>query len=123
MPAPPPFAARPEASGTGPPPRSPWNRLAGRRRRRRLAAGFSTTHLAAQLGVSQSKISKLELGQVPAKPGDVRAGAPATGADAEETAALVEEAEAALLSAKGWGLQGPGWLGGQQRVPSPRPGS
>ncbi len=115
MPAPPPFPARFEASGTGPPPPSPRARLAGRLRRRRLAAGLSTTRLAVQLGISQSKASKLELGQVPAKPDDVRAWAQMTGADAEETTALVEEAEAALLSARGWGLQGPGWLGGQQR--------
>ncbi|MGH7882535.1 MAG: helix-turn-helix domain-containing protein [Candidatus Dormibacteraceae bacterium] len=70
--------------------------------RLRLRAGLSTYQLAKQLGISQSKVSKLENGRVSASLDNVRAWALATGATAEQVPDLLRHAEAALTEAIAW---------------------
>lgn len=68
----------------------------------RLNANLSTTQLAAQLGWSQSKVSKTELGRTLPEPDDVAAWAIATGADAETREELVGIADMAAVQLTEW---------------------
>ena len=77
-------------------------RLASALRDLRTDAGLSTTQLANQLGWSQSKVSKTELGRSLPQPGDVETWARATGAGAELRGELVEIASRAALQATEW---------------------
>lgn len=86
----------------------PGNPMAQRRlvaeelRRLRLAAGLSGEQLATRIGVSQSKISKIENLRRSAPVADVRAWAQATGASEATIAQLAERATAALTEATTW---------------------
>ncbi len=67
----------------------------------RADAGLSTTHLAEQLGWSQSKVSKTELGRTTPSPEDAEAWARATGASSatrEELRVLAERAATRLTA-------------------------
>ncbi len=64
-------------------------RLAGRLRRLRKAAGLSGTLLGEQLGWTQSKISKIENGRTTPSDRDIIEWAKATNADADEMAELL----------------------------------
>ncbi len=77
-------------------------RLAATLRDLRARAGLSTTQLANQLGWSQSKVSKTELGRSLPQPGDVEAWVRAIGIGAELCAELVEIAARAALQATEW---------------------
>jgi transcriptional regulator with XRE-family HTH domain len=70
-----------------------WPRLAGELQQLREAAGLTTRELADQLGVSQSKVTKLENARTVPSVEDVRAWATATNAPAEQAARLVELVE------------------------------
>lgn len=77
-------------------------RLAEALRRLRARAGLSTTELARRTHMSQSKVSRLELGRSrPAVP-DVVRWADATGATAEERATLTAWAEALATEVSPW---------------------
>lgn len=71
-------------------------------RRLRSSAGLSTYELAARLGWSQSKVSKMERGQTAADPDDVAAWARVAGADPATTASLVVRAEDAASQMRAW---------------------
>lgn len=71
-------------------------------RRLRIAAGLSGEALGEQIGVSQSKVSKVENAHRRPTVADVQAWARVTGADEELTAQLVEQAEAVLTQATSW---------------------
>lgn len=77
-------------------------RLAASMRDLRNRARLSTYELAAILGWSQSKVSKMERGQVPAEPSDVAAWARATGAAQEISNDLVVLAELTANQARSW---------------------
>jgi transcriptional regulator with XRE-family HTH domain len=78
-------------------------RLATALQQLREAAGLTTYQLANQLGVSQSKVSKIENARVAVRDVDtVDAWARATGASPEKTRELVERAELALTEAVSW---------------------
>jgi transcriptional regulator with XRE-family HTH domain len=68
----------------------------------REVAGLTTYQLANRLGVSQSKISKIENARVAVSVRDVEAWARATGASPEKSTELVERAELALTEAVNW---------------------
>jgi len=68
----------------------------------RRAAGLSGEQLASELGVSQSKVSRIELGQSVPAVADVERWAAASRASAEQTAQLLELAEAAGTEAVAW---------------------
>jgi transcriptional regulator with XRE-family HTH domain len=72
------------------------DRLAAALRALRREFGLSTTVLASNLGWSQAKVSRTELGQTRPKPLDVDKWARATGADDAQRRELVELAEQAL---------------------------
>lgn len=77
-------------------------RLAEALRRLRVRAGLSGEELGRQIGLTQSKVSRLELGRsVPAVPDVVRWGE-ATGASPEERAQLVELAEELATDVIAW---------------------
>jgi transcriptional regulator with XRE-family HTH domain len=76
--------------------------LATRLRELREDAGLSTTRLAAQLGWSQSKVSKIENRRTKPSVDDVRAWAAATGATAEVTAELTNIAESIQVASIIW---------------------
>lgn len=85
------------------------NRLAAELRRLRQAAGLSTYALADLIGVSQSKVFKMETGRTAARPADVEAWARATGSSSGEIGRLVERAERARTEAVAWrGAMGQG---------------
>src|SRR6266536_2596741 len=71
-------------------------RLAAELRRLRLNAGLSTHQVAAAIGVSQSKVSKIENGHRSASIPDVRAWAAAVGLTGSRVDELVDLAERAL---------------------------
>lgn len=71
-------------------------------RRLRAQAGLSTYELAARLGWSQSKVSKMERGQTAADPDDVATWARVAGADSNTIADLVTRAEAAANQMGTW---------------------
>jgi transcriptional regulator with XRE-family HTH domain len=68
----------------------------------REVAGLTTYQLAGRLGVSQSKVSKIENARVAVSVHDVGAWARATGASPERTTELIERAELALTEAVNW---------------------
>jgi transcriptional regulator with XRE-family HTH domain len=70
-----------------------WPRLAGELQQLRETAGLTTRQLADQLGVSQSKVTKLENARTVPTAEDVQAWAAATNAPAARTAQLAELAE------------------------------
>jgi transcriptional regulator with XRE-family HTH domain len=83
----------------------------------RARAGFSTYELAARLGWSQSKVSKMERGETAADPGDVAAWAGAAGADADTAAGLVTQAEAAAGQMRSWqAVHGQGLASRQREI-------
>jgi transcriptional regulator with XRE-family HTH domain len=71
-------------------------RLAAELRRLRLNAGLSTHQVAAAIGVSQSKVSKIENGHRGASIPDVRAWAKAVGVTSDRVEELVDLAERSL---------------------------
>lgn len=75
------------------------DRLASELRRLRTAAGLSTYKLAERLGMSQSKVTRIETGRAGAAVADVDAWAKATGATAGQVSALAQHAERALTEA------------------------
>ncbi len=77
-------------------------RLATRLQQLREVAGLTTYQLASRLGVSQSKVSKIENARVAVSVRDVEAWARATGVSPEKTTELVERAELALTEAVNW---------------------
>lgn len=68
----------------------------------RARAKLSTYELAARLGWSQSKVSKMERGQTAADPDDVAAWARLAGADPGTIAGLVARAEDAASQMRTW---------------------
>lgn len=72
-------------------------RLAAALRDLRRQAGLSGEALGAALGVSQSKVSRLERGQGLPEPAEAEAWAAATGASADQRAQLAELVEAAAV--------------------------
>ena len=77
-------------------------RLATRLQQLREVAGLTTYQLASRLGVSQSKVSKIENARVAVSVRDVEAWARATSVSPEKTTELVERAELALTEAVNW---------------------
>ncbi len=77
-------------------------RLAASLRGLRSRARLSTYELAAALGWSQSKVSKMERGQVPAEPTDVAAWARATGAAPDVANDIAALAEVTANQARSW---------------------
>jgi transcriptional regulator with XRE-family HTH domain len=90
-------------------------RLAGALRELRASAKLSTYELAARLGWSQSKVSKMERGQTAADPDDVAAWARAAGASDAVTADLVADAEMAVNQMRSWRAVHGGGLASRQR--------
>jgi transcriptional regulator with XRE-family HTH domain len=91
--------------------------LAAALRNLRARAGFSTYELAARLGWSQSKVSKMERGETAADPGDVAAWAGAADADADAAAGLVAQAEAAAGQMRSWqAVHGQGLASRQREI-------
>jgi transcriptional regulator with XRE-family HTH domain len=77
-------------------------RLAGELQRLREAAGLTTYELGDRLGVSQSKVSKIENARVAVSVADVRAWLSAVGASASKSTELAQRAEQALTEAVTW---------------------
>lgn len=75
-------------------------------RRLRVNAGISGEEIAARMGISQSRVSRIELGQQSVAPGTVEQWAKAVGAADTDLANLVELAEAAATQAIAWGRRG-----------------
>ncbi len=90
-------------------------RLGSALRRLRLRADLTGEQLAQQAGMSQSKVSRIELGQSAAAVADVERWAQATGASDDERAELLELAEAAVTETIAWRTVGDRGLGGLQR--------
>ncbi|MGH8885713.1 MAG: helix-turn-helix domain-containing protein [Egibacteraceae bacterium] len=83
--------------------RSPSRRRLGAALRRlRIAAGLPGEQLAERLSVSQSQVSRVELGQTVANPDLVDRWATLCGADDEQRAGLVDAAEAVTVEATAW---------------------
>ncbi len=87
----------------------PFGELSTQRRRLgealravRANAGLSGEQLAKQLGISQSRVSRIELGQQAASADLVRRWAEVTGAPEDRVAELVESAETAGTEAVVW---------------------
>jgi transcriptional regulator with XRE-family HTH domain len=78
------------------------HRLAGDLRRLRQGAELSGYELARRLGISQSKVSKIEHGRAAVSVAEVEAWARATGAKTQQVARLAERAERALSEAVSW---------------------
>jgi transcriptional regulator with XRE-family HTH domain len=76
--------------------------LAGTLRDLRRAAGLSGEALGREIGASQSKVSRLELGQLVPSPSDVERWAKATGATTEQQTQLLELTEAVTTEAVAW---------------------
>lgn len=76
--------------------------LAATLRHLRHRADLSGEQLAELLGVSQSKVSRVENGRTVPSVADVQAWARACGAPTETVEALMERAEAALTEARTW---------------------
>lgn len=74
-------------------------RLGSALRRLRLRADLTGEQLAEQAGMSQSKVSRIELGQSAATVADIERWAQMTGASDDERAELVELAEATVTEA------------------------
>lgn len=85
--------------GEGPPQR---RRLAAALRRLRLDSGLSTTELAERLGVSQSKVSRLELGRSTPTAADVDVWARVTEAPADVRRDLLARVEPVGVEAVEW---------------------
>jgi transcriptional regulator with XRE-family HTH domain len=71
-------------------------------RRLRVAAGFSGEQIAGRTGISQSRVSRIELGQQSIPVAVAETWAKAAGADGEALAALIELAEAAATQTSSW---------------------
>lgn len=76
--------------------------LAARLRKLREDAGLSTTRLAADLGWSQSKVSKIENRRTKPSVNDVRVWSAATGAPADVSAELMNVAESIQVASIIW---------------------
>lgn len=90
-------------------------RLGSALRRLRLRADLTGEQLAERTGMSQSKVSRIELGQSAAAVTDVERWAEATGASDDERADLVELAESAVTETIAWRTVRDRGLGGRQR--------
>ncbi len=77
-------------------------RLAEALRGLRRAAGLSGELLAEQAGISQSKVSRIELGLSVPSPSDVERWAKQTGASEQQRVTLLELTEAAATEAVAW---------------------
>lgn len=77
-------------------------RLAADLRRLRRLAGVSGRNLARQLGISQSKVSRIESGHTLPSRAEVIAWAEALGASADAVSALTTLAESALVDVRSW---------------------
>lgn len=75
-------------------------------RRLRADAGMSGEQIAARVGVSQSRVSRIELGQQSVAPAIVELWAKVAGATGADLASLVELAETAATQAVAWGKRG-----------------
>jgi len=75
-------------------------------RRLRANASMSGEQIAARLGISQSRVSRIELGQQAVAPGAVELWAKAADATGADLASLIELAEAAATQAVAWGKRG-----------------
>lgn len=89
-------------------------RLAATLRHLRHRADLSGDQLATLLGVSQSKISRIENGRTPPSVADVQAWARACGAPDETVEVLIGRAEEALTEARTWRKELAGGLGAKQ---------
>jgi len=76
-----------------------WPRLGAELQRLREAAGLTTRQLAERLGISQSKVTKIENARTIPSAEDVRAWASAAGASPGQAAQLLELAERAHTEA------------------------
>ncbi|MEY9210953.1 helix-turn-helix transcriptional regulator [Thermobifida halotolerans] len=81
----------------------------------RLDSGRSGEQLAAALGWSQSKISKIERGRTRPSRGDAESWARTCGADTAALSRVAELAEAALVEARHWRASHRGGLARRQR--------
>jgi transcriptional regulator with XRE-family HTH domain len=82
---------------------SPWRRSLGAALRRlRTAAGLSGEQIAERTGLSQSRVSRIELGQQSVPVAVVETWARAAGAEGEDLAAVIELAEAAATQTSSW---------------------
>ncbi|WP_434742446.1 helix-turn-helix domain-containing protein [Micromonospora sp. SH-82] len=90
--------------------------LASRLRELRDDAGLSTTRLAAELGWSQSKVSKIENRRTKPSVDDVRAWANATGAPADVAAELMDIAESVQVASIIWDRNLSGGRAAHQRT-------
>jgi transcriptional regulator with XRE-family HTH domain len=77
-------------------------RLAQALKRLRVAADLSTYELAERLGLSQSRVSRVENARSPARVAEVERWATATGASAEQREELTEWAAEGLTAATPW---------------------
>lgn len=77
-------------------------RLAASLRRIRLRSGISTTELGRRIGLTQSKVSRMERGRAPLIVSEVSRWAAAVGATDEESADLVVQAEAVATELSTW---------------------
>lgn len=92
-------------------------RLGAALRRLRTAAGLSGEQLAREVGISQSQVSRIELGHQAASVDVVKRWAQACGASAEVLAELTEWAEGAAFEAVAWNkAMGRGLVGLQEDV-------
>jgi transcriptional regulator with XRE-family HTH domain len=92
-------------------------RLGAALRRLRTGTGFSGEQIAREVGVSQSQVSRIELGHQAASVDVVRRWAQACGASADVLAELTEWAEGATFEAVAWNkAMGRGLAGLQQDV-------
>jgi transcriptional regulator with XRE-family HTH domain len=101
------------SEGQAPEPRPQRARLGQELQRLRMLAGLSGTQLANALGLSQSRVSRIERGQAPLTLAQVNAWADATGASEERrtlvlylTEAVVNEVITHAERFEGWGLAG-----------------
>src|SRR2546430_1414219 len=90
--------------------------LSGRLRELREAAGLSTTRLAAELGWSQSKVSKIENGRTKPAVSDVEAWLTAVSAPADERGRLLDMAECIQVASVIWDRSLIGGRAGHQRA-------
>lgn len=85
---------------------APRRELGAALRQLRSAAGISGQQLAERLAISQSRVSRIELGQQPADPALVARWLQAVAAPPADTARVTQLANVAATHAAAWGKQG-----------------